>query len=111
MKKQLSASSSILYRCILLVVGVVVAASSQPNNLRGGIKSEDGYDFIDCDISTIDFDNLPCHMLTDQRPNTQCEHQGKDCAAQGKECYVINSASRPIYGCGDPKTCDNPNER
>ena len=111
MKKQLSASNSILYRCLLLVVGVVVAASSQPNNLRGGIKSEGGYDFIDFDISTIDFDNLRCDMLGDQRPNSQCVHQGKNCAAQGKECYVVGIANQPYYGCGDPNTCDSNTDR
>ena len=112
---QLSTSSIILYRC-LLVASVVAAASIQPNNLRGGIKSEEGYDLIDFDITTIDFDldNLPCNMLGDhyQRPNIQCEHQGKDCEAQGKYCYVVGvSANKPYYGCGDPNTCDDPNDR
>jgi hypothetical protein len=95
----------------MLLVGVVVAASSQPNNLRGGIKGEDGYDFIDFDISTIDFDNLRCDMLGDERPNIQCVHQGKDCAAEGKKCYVVGISNGPYYGCGDPDTCDDPNDR
>ena len=106
-------SSIILYRC-LLVASVVAAASIQPNNLRGGIKSEEGYDFIDFDITTIDFDldNLPCNMLTDQRDNSQCVQQGKNCAAQGKYCYVVGAAANhPYYGCGDPNTCDDPNDR
>jgi hypothetical protein len=94
----------------MLLVGVAVAASSQPNNLRGGIMSEDsGYDLFD--ISTIDFFNLPCHMLTDQRDNSQCINQGKDCAAEGKLCYIVTTATRQFPGCGDPNTCDNPNER
>ena len=108
---QLSTSSIILYCCIA-VVGVVVAASSQPNNLRGGIKSEDGY-FIDFDISTIDFYNLPCHMLTDQRDNSQCINQGMgmDCAAQGKKCYIVTTSNRQFPGCGDPNTCHSNTDR
>lgn len=95
----------------MLLVGVVVAASSQPNNLRGGIKSEDGYDFIDFDITTINFDDLPCNMLTDPRPNSECVQQGKKCRRQGKECYVVTAASSPIYGCGNPNTCDSNTDR
>ena len=107
---QLSTSSIILY-CCLAVVGVVVAASIQPNNLRGGIKGEDGYDFIDFDITTINFDDLPCNMLTDPRHNSECVQQGKKCRRQGKECYVVTVSSTPIYGCGDPNTCDSNTDR
>ena len=112
MKKQLSASITILY-CCLVAVGVVVAASSQPNNLRGGIKGEGGYDFIDFNIPAINFDlnDLPCNMLTDPRHNSECIHQGKRCRREGKECYVVTVSSQPYYGCGDPNTCDSNTDR
>ena len=60
--------------------------------------------------STLTIFHATC-LLIDQRDNSQCINQGKDCAAEGKKCYIVATARRQFPGCGDPNTCDDPNDR